>query len=209
MKKIILFCVLWYSALSIQAQEKTMTAKDITEFKEAVENIAKKLKTTTADFIQIKHIDFLSNDIESRGKLYIKFPDKLRWGYTEPYSYNVIYKDQKLFINDEGKKTKIDLQSNKMFKELNKLLKEMTNGKMFDDTRFDLSFFETSKEYIVKAIPKDPRLKKMFKSLETNYSKKTKWISSMKTIENSGDYTLTIYENVQIDKPISDEIFTH
>ncbi|WP_459209525.1 LolA family protein [Aquimarina rhabdastrellae] len=209
MKKIILFCVLWCSALSIQAQEKAMAAKDIAEFKEAVENIAKKFKTATADFIQIKHIDFLSNDIESRGKLYIKYPDKLRWGYTEPYSYNVIYKDEKLFINDEGKKTKIDLQSNKMFKELNKLLKEMTNGKMFDDTRFDLSFFETPKEYIVKAIPKDPRLKKMFNSLETVYSKKTHWALSIKTIEESGDYTLTIYENVQIDKPISDEIFTH
>ena len=46
------------------AQEQKMTAAEITAFKQDVNVVAKKIKTLSTDFVQYKHMDFLSKDIE-------------------------------------------------------------------------------------------------------------------------------------------------
>ena len=102
--------------MSVSAQETSMSASEIDVFKAKVEASAASTQTIQSDFVQFKHLDFLSNDIETSGSMSFKSPNKVRWEYTKPYQYQVIFKEDKLLINDGGTKSKVDIGSSKMFK---------------------------------------------------------------------------------------------
>ncbi|MFD2561935.1 outer membrane lipoprotein carrier protein LolA [Aquimarina rubra] len=200
-------CFFCFSIL--HAQEVELSASEINSFKAGVSASAQKSKTIVNTFVQLKHIDFLSNDIESSGDLYFKSPDIIKWSYTKPYEYSVIFKDKKLFINDAGKKSDINLASNKVFKKLNDLIAKSVSGDMLDDTQFSMSFFKNNNQYIAKLSPKDQTLKDMFKEIILSFESKDYLVSSVKLIEPSDDYTLINFQNTSINKPIPDAVFSH
>jgi outer membrane lipoprotein carrier protein len=51
-----------------------------------------------ADFQQVTRIEGFDTPISSRGKLYIKKPNKLRWDYSEPNRHQIMVNDQKIWI---------------------------------------------------------------------------------------------------------------
>lgn len=104
------------------AQEQKMTAAEIASFKEDVNVVSKKIKTLSTDFVQYKHLDFLSKDIETSGKMIFKEPSLLQWQYKKPYNYSIIFKNGKILINDEGKKSAVDTGNSKIFGRINKLI---------------------------------------------------------------------------------------
>ena len=69
MKINLLFGLLFCSFFTF-AQEQKMSAQEIVKFKETIENQTKNIKTIKTDFVQIKHMDFLTEDIETSGKMY-------------------------------------------------------------------------------------------------------------------------------------------
>ncbi|MHA7057012.1 LolA family protein [Aquimarina sp. M1] len=200
-------CFFCFSML--QAQEAELSNTEIDAFKEGVSSSAQKSKTIVNTFVQLKHIDFLSDDIESSGDLYFRAPDIIKWSYTEPYEYSVIFKDKKLFINDAGKKSDINLASNKVFKKLNDLIAKSVSGDMLDESQFSIMFFKHEKRYIAKLSPKDQTLKEMFKEIILNFESDDYLVSSVKLVEPSGDYTLIKFQNTSVNKPIPDAIFSH
>ena len=90
---------------SVLAQEQKMSAAEISAFKTSVEKETKTIQSLKTDFIQYKHLSFLSKDIETSGKMYFKSPNLLNWQYTNPYQYSIIFKNNKVYINDQGKKS--------------------------------------------------------------------------------------------------------
>ena len=94
-----------FLTVSIQSQTQ-MSASEAQALKTLVKEQALTTKTISSNFTQYKHLDFLSNDIVTKGKLAFKTPDLVKWEYTEPYKYTVLFKNETLFINDEGKKMK-------------------------------------------------------------------------------------------------------
>ncbi len=200
---------LFLMPLFANAQGIKLSESEIKIFKNNVSTTAERSKTIVNTFIQRKHIDFLSNDIESSGDLYFKAPNIIKWTYTNPYQYSVIFREQKLYINDAGKKSDINLASNKVFKKLNDLIARSVSGDMLDDTQFDMSFFKDTTYHIVKLSPKDDTLKEMFKEIVLSFESDTYLVSGVKLIEPSEDYTLIKFKNVSVNKPISNAIFTH
>lgn len=192
-----------------QAQETKLAASEIDIVKNGVSASAQKSKTIVNTFIQLKHIDFLSNDIESKGDLYFKAPDVIKWSYTEPYEYSVIFKDKKLYINDAGKKSDVNLASNKVFKKLNDLIARSVSGDMLDDGQFTIEFYKKDNVYIAKLTPKDKTLSAMFKQIILQFNKNDFLVSSVKLIEPSDDYTLIKFENKSVNETIRDAVFIH
>ncbi|WP_299254177.1 outer membrane lipoprotein carrier protein LolA [uncultured Aquimarina sp.] len=209
MLRFLLFGFFFLNFYWLQAQEVALSKLEMDTFKNAVSISAKQSKTIVNTFTQIKHIDFLSNDIESSGDLYFKSPNVIKWSYTKPYEYSVIFKDKKLFINDAGKKSDINLASNKVFKKLNDLIAKSVSGDMLDDTQFSINVFKNNDQYIAKLSPKDQTLKSMFKQIVLNFESKKYLVSSVKLIEPSGDYTLIKFQNTSVNKTIPDAIFAH
>ena len=139
--------------------------------------------------------------------LYYKSPDFIKWEYQVPFVYSATFKGDKLFINDAGKKSDLDLSSNKAFKSLNNLVVKSVKGDLFDDAEFEISYFKNDQNYSVHFIPKDKALKDFISEFVIGFDKLTSEVISVKMIENSEDYTLLIFNNQQFNKPIADAVF--
>lgn len=191
------------------AQEQKMSVSEINSFKQSVAVVSKKIKTLSTDFVQYKHMDFLSKDIETSGKMIFKEPSLLLWQYKRPYSYSVIFKSGKILINDEGKKKSVDIGNSKMFGKINKLIVGSISGDMFDDKEFTISYFKTRGNNITRFIPKDAKLKKYIRQIELTFDKDEATVEQVKLIESSEDYTRIVLKNKTINAKIDDSVFTN
>ena len=192
---------------SLTAQETKMTSAEIINFKENVKVMASKTKTIISDFIQYKHMDFLSDDIKTSGKILFKAPNLVKWAYTHPFQYSVIFKGDKLLINDEGKKSDVKIGSSQLFKKLNQLIVNSISGTMFNDDEFIMTFTKTAKFYQVQFSSKDTTLKKYIKQFVLSFDKSSYAVFEVKMIEPSDDYTKIVFKNRKENQIIKNEVF--
>lgn len=185
-----------------------MTSTEAASLKQLVKAQAKTTKTITSEFTQYKHMDFLSNDIITNGDLHFKSPDLVRWAYTEPFEYIVIFKNQTLYINDEGKKSNVDMSSSKLFKELNNLIIKSVKGDMFDDEAFEIEYYKDSESSLVYFKPIDKKSAKFISAFHITFNKKGD-VEIVKMVEPSGDYTKIVFSNKALNEPVPDALFNH
>lgn len=198
-----------FGYFGLLAQEQSMLESEITVFKEAVLAVSREIKTLSADFVQYKHMDFLSKDIETSGKMIFKEPTLLQWQYKKPYSYTIVFKNGKILINDEGKKSSVDVGNSKLFGKINTLIVGSVSGNMFDDREFVMTYFKTKEHYIVRFIPKDITIKKYMKQIELTFDKTDNTVIQVKLLESSQDYTRIVLKNKVINAKIEDAAFTN
>ncbi len=201
--------LLFFCTIQLFAQEQKLTASEIANFKELIEKSSKTIKTIKTDFIQYKHMDFLSKDIETSGKMYFKAPDLLNWQYVKPYNYSITFKNNKVYINDQGKKNTIDAGNSKMFEKINKMIVGSVSGNMFDDKEFSISYFKTKDFYITKLIPKTKEILKLIKQIDLYFPLNETTVSQVKLNEPSGDYTKIIFKNKLLNAKIDDSVFSN
>lgn len=205
MRNIIYFFLL---SVSIVLGQNPMSTSEANALKEMVKSRALTTKTISSDFTQYKHLDFLENDIVTKGKLTFKSPNSIKWEYTEPFKYAVIFKNESLFINDEGNKSEIDIGSSKMFKQLNTLIIKSVKGDMFDDTEFDITYLKKDSEYLIQFKPKDGKLSKYIIAFHISFNEEGD-VEQVKMIEPSGDFTKIVFSNKTLNNPVSDAVFNN
>jgi len=207
--KILLLLISILTAGSVTSQEQKMSDAEIKAFKQNVSIVSKKTKTLSTDFVQYKHMDFLAKDIETSGKMIFKAPSMLQWQYKKPYNYTIVFKNNKILINDEGKKSSMDVGSSKIFGKLNKLIAGSVSGDMFDDNEFTISYFKSKTHNVTKFIPKDATLKKYIRQIELSFNKEDATVEQVKLVESSEDYTRIVLKNKVINAKIDDSAFTN
>ncbi|SDQ52718.1 outer membrane lipoprotein carrier protein [Chryseobacterium soldanellicola] len=183
------------------AQNTAMTSPEAKAFVTKVSSETKEIKTLQSDFIQTKKMDFLDKSIVTYGRMSLKTPNILSWKYTKPYQYSIIFKDNKIFINDQGKKSSVDAKS-KTFEKINKLIVGSSNGKMFNDPEFSVSYFKNGNFNIAKFTPKSAQLLKYIKQIELYFPKSQTTVSQVNMTEASGDTTNIVFKNTKINAPI-------
>lgn len=208
MKRNVFLVFLLMMSLSIFAQEQKLSASEIAVFKATVEKETKTIKSLKTDFIQYKHLDFLSKDIETSGKMYFKQPNLLHWQYTKPYQYSIVFKNNKVYINDQGNKSTVDAKS-KMFEKINKLIVGSVSGNMFDDKEFSIAYFKNKDSYIAKLTPKTATIKKYINQVDLYFPMNDATVSQVKLIEPSGDFTRIVFKNKQLNVKVDDSFFTN
>lgn len=191
------------------AQEQKLSENEIVIFKHAVKEVSKKIKTLSTDFVQYKHLDFLSKDIESSGKMVFVAPSLLQWQYKKPYNYSIIFKSGKILINDEGKKSAVDVGNSKIFGKINKLIAGSVSGDMFDDKEFSISYYKNKTNTIARFIPKDANLKKYIKQIELTFDKDDATVIQVKLLESSEDFTRIVLKNKVLNAKIDNSIFNN
>ena len=193
----------------ITAQETEMSVAASMELKNKVVEKSKNTRTIISDFEQFKHLDFLTNDIKSTGKLTYKSPSSIKWEYKVPFVYSAIFKNNKLYINDDGIKSKVNLDANKTFRSLNDLIVKSVRGDMFDDEKFEISYFENSETFIVHFKSLDKALKKLISEFVLTFDKENLNVIQVKMIESSNDFTLLRFLNQKTNQVVSDAVFTN
>ena len=192
----------------VTAQTK-LNDKEINLLTQQVKENAKKTKTILSDFVQYKHLDFLTNDIKTEGSLIYKSPNFIKWEYKKPYNYIAIFKGNTIHINDNGDKNSFDLSSNKNFKQFNKLIVSSISGNLFSDTDFNIDYFKLGNKYLVKFEPKNESFKSMINSFELFFDNKTFDVIEIKMNESDTDYTKISFINKKLNQPVSNDAFTN
>src|SRR5690606_5234519 len=180
--------------------EQALFVKDVT-------NKANRLKTLSSDFTQTKHIQLMENKAVSKGKLYYKAPNILKWEYSSPYDYKIIFRDNQLHINDDGDKSVTSLRSNKLMEKLIGLISGSVNGKLVNDhENFDVSFSKDGKFVTALIVPKDSSVKQMFQEIMMVFDNEN-ILNSVRLMEDGGDYTHIEFKNIRINTPLDPSVF--
>lgn len=207
-----IFLLLFFLNVSFfqsSAQEQKMSENEVAVFKQSVVTVSKKIKTLSTDFVQYKHLDFLSKDIETSGKMVFKEPNSLLWQYKKPYNYSIVFKNGKILINDEGKKSAVDMGNSKLFAKINKLIVGSVSGNLFDDKEFTISYFKDKGQNVAKFTPKDATLKKYIKQIGLTFDNDDATVVQVKLLESSADYTRIILKNKVINAKVDEALFTN
>jgi len=185
----------------IFAQNTAMTSAESKAFVTKISSETREIKTLQSDFVQTKKMDFLDKNIVTQGKMSLKSPNTLSWKYTKPYQYSIIFKENKIFINDQGKKSSVDAKS-KTFEKINKLIVGSSNGQMFNDPEFVVRYSKNSNENIATFLPKSAQLLRYIKQIELHFPKNQSTVSQVNMTEASGDTTNIVFKNTKINAPI-------
>lgn len=189
------------------AQNGTLNSSEKQAFKTSVIEKSHDIKSFSAEFSQTKYMKMMDGNPESHGKVYYKSPNTLKWEYKKPYDYQLLFKDSKLFIVEDGQLSEVDLSSNKLFDKMGELVAGSVNGKiLMADKDFDITYHHAGTNVKALIVPKDQGLKGMFKEIWINFNREH-LIRSVRLIDPSGDYTEIFMKNVKINEPIPSSVF--
>lgn len=182
--------------------------KDSKSFQKKLQEIANQTQSLQSDFVQIKHLEVLSEDIESEGKLFYKANNNLRWEYNSPLNYLIVLRNNKVYIKDEGKVSSFDLSGKKDFQKINEMMMGSIQGDLFvAQEDYSYIFKESKTAFLVEMYPKEKKVKDFMKSIHIFFSKKDYAVEQVKMLEQSGDYTLMKFKNQKTNAKLSDKIF--
>lgn len=208
--KNILTLLLAFIALSSFAQlpKGFSPMKDTTAFKQKMEAQSRLTNTLESDFTQEKYLSVMSENIVSKGHFYFKKVNMLRWEYTSPYTYLIAINKDKMFIKDNGKVNKYDINSNKMFKSINEMMVATVQGNLLSNKDYRAKYFESEKFFLIELTPVQKAARDFLKSIHLYINKTDYAVDKVKMIEPSDDYTSIDFTNRKTNQPIADEKFT-
>lgn len=169
---------------------------------------ASSIKTMQCDFVQTKSLKLLGDKMVSKGKMWCQQPNMLRWQYDSPYTYTFILNDIKVAVKKGNHSDVIDVNKNKMFKEIARIMMNSVLGKVLTDkTDFKASVTKNGQYFIVTLIPQKKEMKQMFTSILLHYDTKLKLVTQVEMYEKNGDSTLIELQNIKKNATVNASLF--
>ena len=185
-----------------------LSAEQQKQIIEKVNKAASASKTMECEFTQTKSMKLLSKEMQSKGIMYFKQPDKLRWQYTSPYDYTFILNGDKVKLKSAKSTKDIDVQGNKIFRQITSIiLNSITGGGLKSSSDFTVEIYQSGNLYFAKLFPKKKELKQIYNVIEIHFNPTLTMVSSVKMVEKTGDTTLVKLNNAKINKPIDEKMF--
>lgn len=181
--------------------------QDITSFKKEFMQAAQNTQTIKSDFIQEKNLSMLNDKIISKGKFWFKKDNLVRIEYMQPYKYLMVMNKNNVYIKDGQKENKMSANSNKLFKQINKITIDCIQGTALTNNDFNIRVFENSTAYLVEMAPVVKGLKDFFKNINITVIKKDYSVVKIDMIEPGGDNTAISFSNREINSTIPEAIF--
>ena len=197
---IILMCLTPVLAMAQNEGEQKIIQK--------VSKAAQSMTSMQCDFVQTKHMKLLNDNMVSYGKMYYQQNSKLRWEYTSPYTYTFILNDSKVLLKKGNRNDVIDVNQNKMFKEIARMMMNSVVGKCLTDKKdFKISVAETTEQYVATLLPQKKDMKQMFSKVILYVNKRQLSIAKVEMQEKKGDNTVIELKNIQLNKNINASVF--
>lgn len=197
---IILMCLTPVLAMAQNEGEQKIIQK--------VSKAAQSMTSMQCDFVQTKHMKLLNDNMVSYGKMYYQQNSKLRWEYTSPYTYTFILNDSKVLLKKGNRNDVIDVNQNKMFKEIARMMMNSVVGKCITDKKdFKISVAETPEQYVATLLPQKKDMKQMFSKVILYVNKRQLSIAKVEMQEKKGDNTVIELKNIQLNKNINASVF--
>lgn len=192
------------STLSLSAQQTSQA--DIIK---QINKTATGVKTIQCDFVQTKQMSLLGEDLVSKGKMYYQQTSRLHWEYVSPYTYTFILNDSKVLLKKGSRNDVIDINKNRMFKEIANIMMNSVVGKcLTDDKTFKTTIKETRTEWVATLQPQKKDMKQMFLRIVLHFDRQQNVVVKVEMFEPSGDKTVIELQNIKTNKPIDANVFS-
>jgi len=150
----------------------------------------------------------MSEKITSSGKFFFKKEKMLRWEYTAPFSYLIIIINDIMYVIDEDKENKINLQTNKLFREINNIILGAIQGTLLTYPKnFKATLFDARSLYLASLFPQSAKLKETISEIDIYFNKSDYTVDRLIMREASGDFTRIEFRSKKLNQPIADEKF--
>jgi len=201
----IIFIVLCTSL--VHQNDPYVALKDVTSFKTKLNQKNQATSTLSCDFVQEKSLSFMAQKVLSKGTMKFKNPDMMKLEYTTPFQYIMSLYKGKVLIKDNGKVSKYDTNSNKVFKYVNDLMINAVKGNVADSKEFSIVYKENAKTVLMEMTPVDATMKDYVNKVLVTVSKADFGVLKVEMTEKSSDYTLITFSNRVYNTIIQDEVF--
>lgn len=203
----LLFILLWIPSF-VTAQAGFRSMADPAGFRKKFEESTRKIHSISSVFVQEKNMSALSEKITSRGTFTFQKEKSLRWEYTQPYPYLIILHNDKILVRDDSKVSKFDVQSNKVFREINTIILGCVQGTLLQDARrFSSVYLENSDLFMVKLTPLTSPMKESLSEIRIFFDKNDLTVTRLEMQERSGDYTNIVFSQKKFNIPYPDDTF--
>ena len=187
------------------AQQKVDAAK----VKQQIAAVASNMKTMQCDFVQTKYLKMLNDKMVSRGKMYYQRSNKLRWEYTSPYAYTFVLNGNNIHINKGKRSSTINVNQNKMFKEIARIMMNSVVGNCLTDKKdFKVGLSGSGSEYMATLLPLQKQMRTMFQKIVLHFNKAKLTVSTVELYEKNGDRTVIELKNVKTNAPVNAKFFS-
>jgi outer membrane lipoprotein carrier protein len=192
-----------FHALSQPQNYTLLTGTGKTDMEKKITMASRKLSSLQCKFIQKKTSTLLKEQAVSKGLLFYKSPNSLRWEYTEPNTFVLVFLNGNVFLKDE--KGTIS-NPNRILKQLGDFIVSTINGNgLIENGSFKIDYYvnEKDKTHVwIKLTPIAKRLKDMYSSIQIKIDTADCLASEIIMEEISGDKTEIIF----VDKKINADI---
>ena len=191
----------------IRGQETYRPMEDIDTFRSNMLEASQSTSTISSDFMQVKHLSLLEEDVESKGLFFFRKENDLRWEYTDPFFYLIIFSNDTVMIRDDEQTKLYDAASGRMFREINNIMLSMVNGAILVSEDFTFEYFEKEGSYILELTPQDPNLKAFLSEIRLFINKNDYSVAELFMIEKSDDYTHIRFINKRLNEQVPEHTF--
>lgn len=207
MKLVLPFCGWFFLAIAAAAQTAFEPMVSTTHIDTALVKASNGIQSIESDFVQVKYMEMLSENIVSKGKFYYQKANKMVLDYASPAHYLIVINGQKVKIVSDGKKNIYDLQTNKMISQTGELLSAcMTGNLRLLSPDYRLEYRENDTQYWIKVLPLGG-VKSYLKQIDIFLNKQDFSVDRLKMTEPTLDYTEYVFTNKKKNTLLSDEIF--
>lgn len=180
---------------------------DIPSFKKEFQVQSAKVLSIESSFTQEKILTALTEKITSTGKFWFKRSNKVRIEYIKPFSYIMVMNDDKMLIRDNQKENRINVKSNKLFQQVNRIMIDCVQGTIMDSKEFTTKVFENNYAYLLEMTPVSKSLREFFQTIVLEVDKKDYSVNVIEMNEPSGDKTSILFTEKKLNNPIPDAVF--
>ena len=174
---------------SVHAQ----SMKKMTQLQTFENNLAKEAQTVQSiesDFTQVKYLDVFDEKVTSKGKFYYQKSNKICMEYFHPLNYLLVINGSKLKIVSDGKKSIMNLSSNKMMNQMQDMLTACMIGDLSKmGSNYQLEYFEDAHYYLVKIKPTNQAIQAYISGIEIYLDKKDMSVHKLRLSETATNYT--------------------
>ena len=182
--------------------------KNDAAIRQKINAAALRLTSMRCDFIQTKSMKMLNDKMVAEGCMYYSQKDRLRWEYTSPYTYTFILNGSRVLLNKGDRNDVIDVNQNKVFKEVARIMmNSVTGGCLADDKDFKSTITTIGAEWVVTLMPQDKNLKQLFTKMVLHFDPQSCMVSVVELMEKNGDNTVIELMNVSTNTLIDEGMF--
>lgn len=205
----VLILILSILTLSAFAQKEGYKPVQNTEqFKKDFAAQNAKISSVKSSFVQEKTLTMLTEKITSTGEFWFKRSDKVRIEYKTPYSYLLIIHGDQMITKDSQKESHVNTSSNKLFKQINRIIIDCVQGTILNSKDFSVKVSENQKQFRVQLTPQTKTIKEFFQTISLALDKTDYSVSELELLEQGGDTTVMRFSNKQLNTTISDSVFS-